>query len=67
MCKIGTNDSNRNLTVMKYIIEKDGEYLTNYGMQKFHFTDNKEFAYVFTDIETARRFADHYHGKVTGI
>jgi hypothetical protein len=49
------------------IINESGKYLTNYGMQKFWFTDNENFAYTFDNIETAKRFADVYKCIVVSI
>ena len=49
------------------IINEAGKYLTNYGMQKFWFTDNENFAYTFDNIETAQRFAEVYKCSVISI
>lgn len=44
-----------------YIIQNsDGNYLTNYGMQKLWFSENINIAYIFDDIKTAQRHSDFY-------
>lgn len=48
----------------QYVVTKDEKFLTNYGMKKFWFSPNKEFAYIFDDKETAERHAKQYDGKV---
>ena len=52
---------------MYTIINDKGQYLTNYGMQKYWFTDNINFAYTFEDIATAQRFATVYSSKVISL
>ena len=52
---------------MYTIINDKGQYLTNYGMQKYWFTDNINFAYTFDDIAAAQRFATVYNSKVISL
>ena len=56
-----------NLITMYTIINDKGQYLTNYGMQKYWFTDNINFAYTFEDIATAQRFATVYNAQVISL
>lgn len=56
-----------NLNLMFTIINNKGQYLTNYGMQKYWFTDNINFAYIFEDISTAQRFATVYNAQVISL
>lgn len=56
-----------NLITMYTIINDKGQYLTNYGMQKFWFTDNINFAYTFDDIAAAQRFAIVYNAQVISL
>jgi len=52
---------------MYTIINDKGQYLTNYGMQKYWFTDNINFAYTFDNIEVAQRFATVYNSQVISL
>jgi hypothetical protein len=56
-----------NLIYMFTIINDKGQYLTNYGMQKYWFTDNIEFAYRFSYIQEAQRFAKVYKCTVISL
>jgi hypothetical protein len=51
-----------------YIIQdSNGKYLTNYGMQKYWFSDNINIAYIFDDIETAQRHANFYNCEIINL
>lgn len=51
-----------------YIIKNsNGEYLTNYGMQKYWFSDNINIAYTFEYIQEAQRFADYYNCTIISL
>jgi hypothetical protein len=52
---------------MYTIINDKGQYLTNYGMQKYWFSDNIEFAYRFQYIQEAQRFATVYNAQVISL
>ena len=44
---------------MYALIYSSGQFITNYGMQKWWFSDNIEIAYTFDNFQDALRFA-HY-------
>ena len=44
---------------MYALINSSGQFITNYGMQKWWFSDNIEIAYTFDNFQDALRFA-HY-------
>ena len=51
-----------------YIIQdSNGKYLTNYGMQKYWFSDNINIAYIFDEIETAKRHSDYYNCTIISL
>jgi hypothetical protein len=51
-----------------YIIQNlEGKYLTNYGMQKLWFSDNINIAYIFDDIETAKRHSIFYNCTIISL
>ena len=52
-----------NVKSMKYVIEKDGKFLTGLG-GNYKFISNKEFAYVFDSLDKAKTLSNVYGGKV---
>jgi hypothetical protein len=51
-----------------YIIQdSNGKYLTNYGMQKYWFSDNINIAYIFEDIKTAQRHSKFYNCTIISL
>jgi hypothetical protein len=51
-----------------FIIQNSkGEYLTNYGMQKFWFSEIKDIAYTFDNLESAQRFSDYYNCTIISL
>lgn len=56
-----------NLITMYTLINSQGFYLTNYGMQKYWFTENIEFAYTFDNFQDALRFAHYYKNEETTV
>jgi hypothetical protein len=51
-----------------YIIQNnEGKYLTNYGMQKYWFTDNINIAYIFDDLISAQRHSDFYNCLIINL
>jgi len=52
---------------MYIIVNKQGKYLTNYGMSKFWFIDNIEFAYRFENIDDAIKMSEIYDAELKTI
>jgi hypothetical protein len=45
---------------MYTLINSSGQFLTNYGMQKYWFSISLELAYTFDNYEEAQRFSQHF-------
>jgi hypothetical protein len=56
-----------NLIFMYTLTNKQGLFLTNYGMQKWWFTDNIEFSYTFENLQDALRFSHYYTTEETEV
>jgi len=42
------------------LINSQGHFLTNYGMQKWWFIDSIEFAFTFENFEDAQSFMEYW-------
>ena len=42
------------------LINSQGHFLTNYGMQKWWFIDSIEFAFTFDNLQDAQSFMEYH-------